>query len=38
MRITPTSPTTGATISGIDLNQPLSAGDFRTILRALGPC
>ena len=26
----------GATISGIDLNQPLSAGDFRTILRALG--
>lgn len=36
MNVTPTGQTLGATITGIDLNTSLSAGDFRTILRALG--
>jgi taurine dioxygenase len=36
MRITPTGHALGARIEEIDLNQPLSDGDFRTILRALG--
>ena len=36
MKITPTGKTLGATIEDIDLNIPLSDGDFRTILRALG--
>jgi taurine dioxygenase len=36
MKITPTGQTLGATIEGIDLAAPLSDGDFRTILRALG--
>lgn len=36
MKITPTGQTLGARVEGIDLGQPLSAGDYRTILRALG--
>lgn len=36
MRITPTNETLGARIEDIDLNTPLSAADFRAILRALG--
>jgi len=36
MKITPTGHTLGASIEGIDLNTPLSADDFRTVLRALG--
>jgi len=36
MRITPNNAGLGARIEGIDLAQPLSAGDFRTVLRALG--
>jgi len=36
MRITPTGQALGARIDEIDLNQPLSDQDFRTILRALG--
>ena len=36
MEIQPSGATLGADISGIDLAAPLSPGDFRTILRALG--
>ena len=36
MRIAPTNSSLGATIEDIDLNIPVSPGDFRTILRALG--
>ena len=36
MDITPSGQTLGARITGIDLGQPLSDGDFRAILRALG--
>ncbi len=36
MHISPTGQTLGARIEGIDLQQPLSAADIRTILRALG--
>jgi taurine dioxygenase len=36
MEITPTGQTLGARITGRDLAQPLSDGEFRTILRALG--
>ena len=36
MLITPTRNSLGARIEGIDLNLPLSGGDFRTIVRALG--
>jgi taurine dioxygenase len=36
MKITPTGKPLGARIEDIDLNEPLSDGDFRTILRALG--
>ena len=36
MKITPTSQALGARITGIDLAQPLTDGDFRTILRVLG--
>lgn len=36
MNIAPTGETLGATITGIDLGQPLSAPDFASILRALG--
>ena len=36
MHISPTGQTLGARIEGIDLQQPLSASDIRTILRALG--
>ena len=36
MEINPSGATLGADISGIDLAAPLSPGDFRTILRALG--
>ncbi len=36
MQITPSGQTLGARIEGIDLAQPLSDADFRTILRALG--
>jgi taurine dioxygenase len=36
MDIKPTGEALGAHITGIDLKQPVSPGDFRTILRALG--
>jgi taurine dioxygenase len=36
MQITPTGKTLGASITGIDLGNPLSDADLRTILRALG--
>ena len=36
MDITPSGESLGARIEGIDLGQPLSGADFRTILRALG--
>ena len=36
MHISPTGQTLGARVEGIDLQQPLSAADIRTILRALG--
>ncbi len=36
MRIEPTGEALGARVTGIDLGQPLSPADFRTILRALG--
>ncbi len=36
MKITPTGQILGARIEGIDLAQPVSADDFRPILRALG--
>ncbi len=36
MRITATTDSLGARIEGIDLNEPLSADAFRTVLRALG--
>jgi taurine dioxygenase len=36
MRITPTGASLGATIDEVDLNEPLSDGDFRAALRALG--
>ncbi len=36
MEITPSGRILGARIEGIDLGQPLSDGDFRTLLRALG--
>ncbi len=36
MRITPTNQGLGARVEDIDLRQPLSPEDFRTILRALG--
>src|ERR1019366_6966286 len=36
MRITPTTNSLGARIEAIDLNEPLSSGDFRTIPRAPG--
>lgn len=36
MEIIPSGETLGARIEGIDLGIPLSDGDFRTILRALG--
>ena len=36
MEITPGGQALGARITGIDLAQPLSDGDFRSILRALG--
>lgn len=36
MEITPSGQTLGARITGIDLADPLSDADFRTILRALG--
>jgi taurine dioxygenase len=36
MRITPSGQTLGARVEGIDLQQPLSKDDVRTILRALG--
>jgi taurine dioxygenase len=36
LKITPTGETLGATIHGVDLARPLGAGDFATILRALG--
>ena len=36
MNITPSGQTLGARIEGIDLGEPLSDADFRTILRALG--
>ena len=35
-RIEPTGETLGATVTGIDLSQPLSQGDFGTIVAALG--
>ena len=34
--IAPTGETLGATIDGVDLAEPLGAGDFAAILRALG--
>ena len=36
MEIIPGGQTLGARIEGIDLGEPLSDGDFRTLLRALG--
>jgi taurine dioxygenase len=36
MKITPTGRALGATVEAIDLSHPLSDGDFRTILHALG--
>jgi len=36
MQITPSGQTLGASITGIDLAQPLPDSDFRAILRALG--
>ena len=36
MKITPTGRALGARVEGIDLSHPLSNGDFRQILRALG--
>jgi taurine dioxygenase len=36
MNIHPSGKALGATIEGIDLAQPLSDGDFKQILRALG--
>ncbi len=36
MEIIPSGQTLGARIEGIDLGEPLSDGDFRTLLRALG--
>jgi len=36
MHIEPTGEVLGATVTGVDLHQPLSKADFATILRALG--
>ena len=36
MRITPNNAGLGARVEGIDLAQPLSPPDYRTVLRALG--
>lgn len=36
MNIIPSGQTLGASVEGIDLADPLSEGDFRTVLRALG--
>ena len=37
MRITPNNAGLGARVEGIDLATPLAPGDYRTVLRALGP-
>ena len=36
MKIHPSGKTLGARIEGVDLAQPVSDGDFKQILRALG--